>query len=562
MTAEQCRAKSVSLPRVSSLFRPHIQPGLVETPGTAPGSTTVIPRTVYRRSSLRNTACMGWFQEEIKRFLIAGFVACHEMAHLFTISNWGLPLMPKIAVTVHAYKFATFERAKAKPGQPTEACYASMKAVTSDGRKVNAVAWDDSARQLDRSLAVLTPQGMDLGEMGFTLELTGEERLQERKAGGRSWQEKTFHIDRNDGFAVLTGPAQEMHRARMSAGAAHAAAALMADAGDHEGAYRSLQAFVARFARLPDADIPEPAPEEDVVQPDAAQTASAPGEAIAETMEQETVPASAEPRADVVENPVVETPVVEAAVVEAPVVEAPVVEAAVVEEASSSSVPDDTTLQTESVQAPIASSADEIAVKPATVEDLSAAFVTEASVSVAAVETAAPVSAPGQEQIIHEPAQVVAPVSVTAASTAAIPPSAGTPRRRSLMGLSVRDSEDAKPVYDLSSEGDETSVQASGSEARLPTESPEAMAARDMGVTPTRTPIPPAPSSAARVSTPLRPPGVPLLKPGMPQPAAPAFRKPVPTGSRPDARPQASPARMTPMRGLTPPGLVPPGVRR
>src|SRR5580658_8790479 len=53
MTAEPCRAKSGSLPRVSSLFRPRIphNPGeLVEAPGTAPGSTTLIPRTVYRHS--------------------------------------------------------------------------------------------------------------------------------------------------------------------------------------------------------------------------------------------------------------------------------------------------------------------------------------------------------------------------------------------------------------------------------------------------------------------------------------------------------------------------------
>lgn len=55
ITAVQCRAKGRSLPRVSSLFRPHpSEPRgrivMVETPGTAPGSTTIIPRSVYHHS--------------------------------------------------------------------------------------------------------------------------------------------------------------------------------------------------------------------------------------------------------------------------------------------------------------------------------------------------------------------------------------------------------------------------------------------------------------------------------------------------------------------------------
>src|SRR4051812_13170199 len=62
ITAEPCRAKDASLPRVSSLFRPHrvaapdhlSDPSpphwMVEAPGTAPGSTTFIPHTVYRHS--------------------------------------------------------------------------------------------------------------------------------------------------------------------------------------------------------------------------------------------------------------------------------------------------------------------------------------------------------------------------------------------------------------------------------------------------------------------------------------------------------------------------------
>jgi len=56
MTAVSCRAKDRSLPRVSSLFRPHKPKDIsalgemVEAPGTAPGSTTLIPTAVYRHS--------------------------------------------------------------------------------------------------------------------------------------------------------------------------------------------------------------------------------------------------------------------------------------------------------------------------------------------------------------------------------------------------------------------------------------------------------------------------------------------------------------------------------
>src|SRR3954469_3146594 len=56
ITAVQCRAKGESLPRVSSLFRPHwpAKPvaswEMVEAPGTAPGSTTLISHTVYHHS--------------------------------------------------------------------------------------------------------------------------------------------------------------------------------------------------------------------------------------------------------------------------------------------------------------------------------------------------------------------------------------------------------------------------------------------------------------------------------------------------------------------------------
>src|SRR5260370_40723205 len=56
ISAEPCRAKTSPLPRASILFRPHKPPNaggeMVEAPGTAPGSATPIPRSVYRHSRL------------------------------------------------------------------------------------------------------------------------------------------------------------------------------------------------------------------------------------------------------------------------------------------------------------------------------------------------------------------------------------------------------------------------------------------------------------------------------------------------------------------------------
>ncbi len=55
ITAESCRAKTMSLLRASILFRPRhkillLQDLMVEAPGTAPGSATSIPQSVYHHS--------------------------------------------------------------------------------------------------------------------------------------------------------------------------------------------------------------------------------------------------------------------------------------------------------------------------------------------------------------------------------------------------------------------------------------------------------------------------------------------------------------------------------
>src|SRR5258708_5728367 len=65
VTAEPYRAKTAPLPRSSILVRPHrFRPRrcggkMVEAPGTAPGSETLMPRGVYRHSRFPDSSNIG-----------------------------------------------------------------------------------------------------------------------------------------------------------------------------------------------------------------------------------------------------------------------------------------------------------------------------------------------------------------------------------------------------------------------------------------------------------------------------------------------------------------------
>src|SRR5215212_5120140 len=64
VTAEPYRAKTAPLPRSSILFRPHRSRSrtiglMVEAPGTAPGSETLMSRGVYRHSRLPDVTYIG-----------------------------------------------------------------------------------------------------------------------------------------------------------------------------------------------------------------------------------------------------------------------------------------------------------------------------------------------------------------------------------------------------------------------------------------------------------------------------------------------------------------------
>lgn len=163
--------------------------------------------------------------------------------------------MSKTIVTIEEYRFGPFTRTNVREGQPVEGHYARLRGRADDGRMVAAVAWDEGARALDRALGQLTPTGIQVSDMRFAVEMTGEEKLTTRR--DQRGKERVFHIDRENGFTILTGPAQELHRSRVSGSIVHAAAAEMAASGDLQGAFDKLQEFVGRFARVVSEDTVE-----------------------------------------------------------------------------------------------------------------------------------------------------------------------------------------------------------------------------------------------------------------------------------------------------------------
>src|SRR5690606_15925255 len=82
ITAVPCRAKAGPLLRTSILVRPQQQRVhsssaalVVEAPGTAPGSVTSIPASVYRHSRQAGTANIGARREGLKGWQIIAFHA-------------------------------------------------------------------------------------------------------------------------------------------------------------------------------------------------------------------------------------------------------------------------------------------------------------------------------------------------------------------------------------------------------------------------------------------------------------------------------------------------------
>jgi len=153
----------------------------------------------------------------------------------------------KKIVTVEAYRFGTFEQQR--NGEVHQDYRAQIRGRTSYGALVRAVLWNADALAIDAEFRRLTPEGVTPADMRFVVEMDGEERSRMRRVDGREFSERTFNVSQGR-FVVLTGPAQDLHRARAEAAAVHSRATRLASAGDFEGAFRELNAYVADFSRV------------------------------------------------------------------------------------------------------------------------------------------------------------------------------------------------------------------------------------------------------------------------------------------------------------------------
>jgi hypothetical protein len=160
----------------------------------------------------------------------------------------------KIIVTAESYRFGEFARSAPKEGQSPVGHFMRLNGKSPAGRKqAPIVLWDADAVALDADIRRLIPEGVDLVDMRLALEFEGEERaVERRKRDVGTFKERVFQVARN-GFRVLTGPAQELHRARISAAGAYERATEIAAGGDFRAAYQALRVHLAGFARI---DIP------------------------------------------------------------------------------------------------------------------------------------------------------------------------------------------------------------------------------------------------------------------------------------------------------------------
>jgi hypothetical protein len=215
----------------------------------------------------------------------------------------------KIIVTAESYRFGEFARNAPKEGQSATGHFLRLHGKSSGGhRQVPIVLWDGDAVALDAEVRRLMPEGVDLVDMRLALEFEGEERpVERRRRDGGTFKERVFHVAKN-GFRVLTGPAQELHRARISAAGACERAAEIAAGGDYRAAYLALRSHIAGFARL---DLPSDDDSADMSEGPQADAASA-------TPSDTTV--STVPAADTVAAPPDEAPAA-GADVEAPAVQ-------------------------------------------------------------------------------------------------------------------------------------------------------------------------------------------------------------------------------------------------
>lgn len=193
----------------------------------------------------------------------------------------------KLILDAEDFRYGTFEKdGKSKP-------WARLTGRDTRGRYAQAVVFDNLADALNSDLANLTGPGEEIGDKHFIVEMTGEWRDGKQRldssgkplfnADGSPKRSRSFHVET---YAVLTGPALELARARKLAVDALAQATEANAKGDRDEAYAALWEFVARVARRP-ADNAD----EDMT----AQAEAAPG---ASTPAAEATPEASAPVAD------------------------------------------------------------------------------------------------------------------------------------------------------------------------------------------------------------------------------------------------------------------------
>ena len=162
----------------------------------------------------------------------------------------------KVLILADRFDFAPFER----DGKTMH--YARLFGRTSDNERIEAHLYNHDAVGMNKDFDNLTSEGREFRDMRFSVELEGHRANSRAKKGANGQDIPSRPIFRvaDKGFRILTGPAQELHRARFTGAVAARDASDLAAAGDFRAAYAKLAAFVHPLSRFEPAAAPDAAP--------------------------------------------------------------------------------------------------------------------------------------------------------------------------------------------------------------------------------------------------------------------------------------------------------------
>lgn len=127
-----------------------------------------------------------------------------------------------------------------------ETPFASLYGETASGAKIKAMFWGRKAEVVAREIDNLVPEGVELRDVKLPIEVFGREKMgrpNPKKPG--STAQPYIDVDR---FNILTGPAMELHRGRAEAMAVLREAEALSEGFNYDEAYVKLREFVARLA--------------------------------------------------------------------------------------------------------------------------------------------------------------------------------------------------------------------------------------------------------------------------------------------------------------------------